>query len=145
MEINNDSLKEFRADFSEAMKKLDEKYDITIYLGRITYYRNHFQGTLTVDNGSDPEKIAENRFDEEVRDYPETGLRPGMYRQVFVGGNGRKYAALGFRRNAKKYPISIIDIRTGERRKATPNFVKEILNEKYMDNLAAMPEDEDDD
>ena len=145
MEISNDSLKEFRADFSEAMKKLEEKYDITIYLGRITYYRNHFQGTLTVDNGSDPEKIAENRFDEEVLDYPETGLRPGMYRQVFVGGNGRKYAALGFRRNAKKYPISMIDIRTGERRKATPGFVKEVLNEKYMDNLAAVPEDEDDD
>ncbi len=27
MEISNDSLKEFRADFSEAMKKLEEKYD----------------------------------------------------------------------------------------------------------------------
>ncbi len=136
MEINNDSLKEFRADFKEAMKTLEEKYDVTIRLGGITYYTNHFQSTLTVDNGRDPEKIAENRFDEDVLDYPETGLRPGMYRQIFVGNNGRKYATLGFRKNAKKYPIQMIDIRTGERRKATTWFVKEILNEKYMDNLA---------
>ena len=66
MEINDNNLYAFRDDFEKAMLDLQEKYDVTISLGRITYGDERFSAKVTVVNGRDPEIVARNRFDADV-------------------------------------------------------------------------------
>lgn len=52
--ITNAVLKEFRKDFKEAVKDLEEKYNIEIEIGNITYSDHDFRGKLTcVEKGED--------------------------------------------------------------------------------------------
>lgn len=46
MEINKQTLVEFRRDFAQAVKNLEDKYNMTIELKKITYEDNSFRGTL---------------------------------------------------------------------------------------------------
>lgn len=48
MEINNQTLTEFRHDFERAMEQLQEKYKVTIELKKITYELNSFKGAIEV-------------------------------------------------------------------------------------------------
>lgn len=131
MEFTSDQLDAFLKDFHEAMKALEEKYDITVKLGTIKYYNDHFESTLHAENGRDPEKIAEQQFDRDALYYQYDGIHPGMYRQVFVNPKGTVMALIGFQKNAKKYPLIVQDIHTGEYFRAPLNVIKEFRNEKF--------------
>ena len=48
MEINNQTLTQFRKDFAEAVKELGNKYGVDIEIGHITYESNSFHGALNV-------------------------------------------------------------------------------------------------
>ena len=47
MNINKETLKEFRRDLKEVMKDVEDKYNIDLSLGSITYEINSFHATLT--------------------------------------------------------------------------------------------------
>ena len=66
MKISKGSLMGFRKDFKEAMASLEEKYDITVLLGSMTYNADGFSSRLEVKNSRDPEIIARNDFDANV-------------------------------------------------------------------------------
>ncbi|WP_026498966.1 hypothetical protein [Butyrivibrio sp. WCD2001] len=93
MEINKNTLTEFRRDFKEAVASLEEKYDVTISLGSISYSENDFTSKLTVNNGHDKDDIAQREFDRDVWKYAHLGLGKGMYKRIFVGLDGNKYTA----------------------------------------------------
>lgn len=133
MEINIENLDIFRKEFKEAMLPLQEKYGVTISLGRITYLDERFSAKLTVTNGVDPDEVARNSFDADVWRYEHIGLRPGMYNRIFIGEDGQKYAFRGFNTKAKKWPIKMIRLSDGEVRVCNDRFVKEIINEYYAD------------
>ncbi|HCW22286.1 MAG TPA: hypothetical protein DGX96_01045 [Lachnospiraceae bacterium] len=132
MEMTGDQIDAFRKDFNEAMKALEEKYDITLRLGTITYYKDYFESTLHAEKGRDPEKIAEQQFDRDALYYQYDGIHPGMYRQVFVSPKGTVMALIGFRKNAKKYPLLVQDIHTGLYYRAPLTVIKEFRNEKFF-------------
>lgn len=134
MKMNQSEIAEFRKDFNRVMKELEEKYDITVSLGRITYSAEQFSARLTVDNSRDPETIARNNFDEEVWKYADIGLMPGMYRQVFVGKDRNRYAIEGFIPNARKNPLKIVRISDRKPFRAPRSFIDTVLNEKYEPN-----------
>ncbi len=136
MVINGKMIDEFRLDFNKVMEGLQEKYDITISLGSISYWENGFTSKLIVNNGRDPEEIARREFDDNVWKFSHIGLEKGMYRRVFLGPTGERFAILGFNSNAKKYPLKIFRISDQSYRKAGEHFIKEILNEYYVDNYA---------
>lgn len=136
MEITGEQLDAFRKDFDKAMVQLQDKYDVTISLGAITYEEERFSARVTVKNGQDPEEIARADFDADVYKFAHLGLGPGMYKRVFIGNNGERFAIVGFNTRAKKYPLEIIRIRDGSRRKAGEGFIKELVNEYYAENLA---------
>lgn len=136
MIINADSVEEFRKDFNEAMKGLQDKYDITISLGSITYWQDRFTAKLTANNGRDSEMIARAEFDRNVWKYRHLGLEPGMYNRIFIGDNGEQYAIEGFKVKARKYPLEIVNIRTGAHERSTEDFIKELRNEYYVENHA---------
>ena len=133
MDINKESLDAFRADFKQAMQALQEKYDVTVSLGRITYTEERFSGKLTVTNGRDPEDAARSAFDADVWRFDHLGLQPGMYNRVFIGEDGNRYAVQGFNTRAKKWPIKMKRISDGENRVCNDQFIKEFLNEYYVD------------
>lgn len=95
MEISGKTLDEFRKDFNDVMSVLQDKYDVSISLGPITY--------------------AEERFSAKLSE---------------------TYAIVGFNTRAPRYPLEIIQISDGSRRKAGEGFIKELLNEYYVENLS---------
>ena len=134
MIINGNTLDEFSRDFRNVVESLQEKYDVTISLGPVTYWENGFSSKMTVYNGRDLAEIERREFDENVWKYAHLGLERGMYRRVFIGATGEKYALLGFNTKAKKYPLEILKISDGSRGRAGERFIKELLNEYYVEN-----------
>ena len=133
MEINKENLAAFLADFDQTIQVLQEKYDVTISLGRITYTEERFSGKLTITNGRDPEDAARSAFDADVWRFDHLGLRPGMYNRIFIGKDGKRYAIQGFNTRARKWPIIIKRISDGENRVCGDQFIKEFLDEYYTE------------
>ena len=92
MAINKETVEQFRADFNKAMEELEEKYDLTINLGTISYWKDHFTAQLEANAGRDPEQIARAAFDRNVWKVAEYGVKEGMYMRIFVGRDKRRYA-----------------------------------------------------
>ena len=135
MNINPNELDRFRKDFKEAMAPLQDKYDITISLGNITYTADEFYGKMTVKNSRDKEEIERKDFDRDVWKYEHLGFEAGMYRRIFVGANGKRYAIIGFNTRSKKYPLRFVDISDVSIRRGSAGFVREIVNEYYSENI----------
>ncbi|MBR2528909.1 MAG: hypothetical protein IKE58_10630 [Blautia sp.] len=133
MEINKETLRAFREDFNQAVQSLQEKYDVTISLGSITFLEERFSAKLTVTNGRDPEDVARNEFDVDVWKFTHLGLKPGMYNRVFMGQDGQRYAIRGFNTRARKWPIKMMRISDGENRVCSEKFIKKFLDEYYVD------------
>lgn len=134
MKINKETLPEFRKDFKEAVKALEEKYCITLQLGGITYSENQFTAKLTAVNGTDPDDVQRHAFDDNVWKFSHLGLEKGMYNRIFLGIDGKKYAIQGFMTNAKKYPLIIYSVSEKQLRRTTEVFVDKWLDEFYVDS-----------
>ena len=135
MVVTPEFLVEFRKDFNEAMDALREKYDISISLGNITFEDERFSGKLSVVMPRDPEDIARASFDAEAWKFFEIGIQEGMYKRIFVGRNGRRYAILALKPRSYKSPLRIIDVETGERYRCGRDFVKEWTDLHYAQVL----------
>ena len=135
MEINHNTLSEFRQDFNTAVAEMQKKYGVKISLGSITYEENRFSAKLTVVNGKDAEEAERAAFDADVWKFSHLGLEKGMYKRVIIGTDGNRYAIVGFNTKAQKYPLILISIRDGIRIKAGELFIKEIVNEYYAQVL----------
>ncbi len=136
MEITGKTLDAFREDFNRVVLELQDKYDVTISLGSITYWEERFSAKLTVKNGRDPEEIARADFDAGVWKYAHLGLSQGMYKRMFIGVDGRRYAIVGFNTKATRYPLEIVQVSDGSRSRAGEGFIKELMDEYYAENLA---------
>lgn len=143
MNINPNELDDFLIDLMKATVELEQKYDVTISVGRISYDQDEFTTRLTVKNGHDKEQIKRIDFDKNVWKYEYLGFTKGMYRRIFLAADGRRYAILGFNTRAKLYPLIVADILDGRIGKAPAGFVKDILNEYYVKNLIGSIEDEE--
>ena len=135
MIINSNNLDAFRNDFKKAMADLQEKYDVTISLGNITFEEERFSAKVTVVNGQDPEQVERNNFDADVWRYSHLGLQPGMYHRIFRGTDNQLYAIRGFNTKAKKHPIKILRISDSTRRICGESFIKEFFNEYYVESI----------
>lgn len=132
MEITNASLDAFIKDFRSSVADLERKYEVTISLGRITYEEERFTTKMTVINGLDPEEVARAAFDADVWKYEHLGLTQGMYNRLFIAVNGKRYAIHGFNTRAPKYPLKVIDVTTGEHRRAGEGFIRRIEDGTYI-------------
>lgn len=109
MDINKESLDEFRKDFEKAVKELEAKYSVDISLGRISYQLNEFHSTVNVRKkgltttewnrycgqyGFTPEDLGK-RFTYNRKVYTITGIK-----------KGNKYPILTKRDDGKKYSFA---------------------------------------
>ena len=134
MEINGQTVDEFRADFNAAVAPLQEKYGVTITLGHITYYKEYFSSRLKVVNGTDTETTEMHNFDADVWKFEHLGLRPGMYKRIFKGVDGEMYFIRGFNLRAHKYPINISRVSDGDESRCAEGFIKELLPEYFINS-----------
>lgn len=124
MKISRETLREFREDFMAAIAPLEDKYDVTVKLGYISFNADEFSSKMR------------NDFDANVWKYEHLGGREGMYKRVFTGADGHRYAITGFNTRAKKRAILMIRVIDGVRFATSEGFVREVTDEIYAENLA---------
>lgn len=144
MKISRGTLMEFRKDFKAAVASLEEKYDVTVLLGSISYNEDGFSSRMEVKNSRDPEIIAKNDFDANVWKYEHLGFHEGMYKRIFIGADGQRYAVTGFNTRAKKRAILMTRVSDGAKFATSESFVREITNDIYAENLAEIVVEVDD-
>lgn len=121
MVINKTSLNNFRADFEEAMKGLEEKYGVDIDLGNIRYDDDSFRSKIEVANKGVTENREKEQYLEFVKYNPNYGLTAEMWGKEVVGADGGKYVIVGVNPKARKN-ILVIEAK-GERYSCRPAFI----------------------
>ena len=135
MIVTPEFLDEFRKDFDNTVEMLRQKYDISIFLGPISYTNERFSATLNVNMTRDPEDIARANFDAEAWKFQDIGITEGMYKRIFIGRNGKRYAVVALRPRTYKTPLRIVDVEDGKRFKADRGFIKEWTDSFYAEIL----------
>ena len=135
MIVTPDFLEEFRKDFNEAMEALQRKHNISISLGRITYEEERFSAKLSVNMTQDPEDIARANFDAEAWKFDDIGIHEGMYKRIYIGRDGKRYAIIGLKPRSYKQPIRSIGVEDGKHYMAGKGFIKEWTDVYYAEVL----------
>ena len=135
MQVTKELLDAFEKDFMKAMGPLQEKYGVSVSLGRITYEEERFSARLTVNMASDPEDVARANFDAEAWKFEDIGIQPGMYRRIYRGADGREYAILELTPRARKYPIRSVCVQDGKFYRSGRKFIREWTDAWYSNIL----------
>ncbi len=135
MIVTPEFLDDFRKEFNDAVETLREKYDISILLGPITYTNERFSATVNVNMTRDPEDIARANFDADAWKFEDIGITEGMYKKIFIGKDGKRYAIVGLKPRSYKTPLLIVDVDDGRRYKAGRMFVQNWTDSFYAEVL----------
>ena len=125
--INAQMLDNFRGDFAQAVKSLEQKYGIIIELGRITYGSDHFRASIECKEGSDKDEAEERNFKKRCKYY---GLMPEDYdRRITIKEKGVDvdYIITGIDESRRKYPIMIRRVSDCVDRLAPAELIKRVL------------------
>lgn len=101
MDINKTTLKAFREDFKNVIKTLEDKYELTIELGGITYDSSGFHVKMEATSGSSDE-AERTKFEKAAMSFKYYGITADMYNKEFVGRDGKTYALVGLNTKAPK-------------------------------------------
>jgi hypothetical protein len=123
--IDKQTLENFREDFQDAMKALEQKYGFVIELGRITYTATSFTGKLEVNEGESKDDVNEQDFYKYCSMY---GLSKTDYDRRF-DFQGKHYIITGIRPSKRKYPICCQCVEDGRTYGFTVEGVKRALKD----------------
>jgi hypothetical protein len=121
--IDRQTLENFRQDFNEAMKDLEQKYGFVIELGRITYTPTSFTGKLEVHEGESKDDVNEQEFKKYCYMF---GLDEQDYDRRFTF-QGKDYIVTGIRPSKRKYPICCQEVQSGTTCGFTSECVRKAL------------------
>lgn len=100
MKMNKDNFNNFKKDFMEAVKVLEDKYDVSISFGNnISYTENFFRTKIEVTNGSNAEDAEKVTFERNILGN-KYGITPNDYGKEFAI-KGEKFTLIGFRPRAR--------------------------------------------
>lgn len=94
-------LKNFRKDFKEAVKDLEEKYNLEINIGNITYSDVDFQTKLNAVLIKDGKSVEQIEFEKYCEYY---NLKPSDYNRKLKTQEKGTYYLIGFSPKARTYP-----------------------------------------
>lgn len=134
MEINQTTLKEFRKDFQEAVKALEEKYGIVIQAKGITYEQSQFHFKVEVSNGNSYEDLCEQSFKQYASMF---GFSESDYMRTFKDHLGDEYMIVGLNPKKRKNVVVIKSTRTGNQYVCAPSYIPWIA-EKYESRYRRM-------
>lgn len=110
MEINQNTLRQFREDYQQTVKTLEEKYGVVIQTRGITYSDNEFHFTTEVVNGKNKDDVRKTQFEHYCQRY---SLKKEDFMRNFEV-RGVTYQIVGIQPNKRKHPIMIKDVKTGK-------------------------------
>ena len=108
--IDKKMLQEFRNDFADAVKTLEQKYGIVIELGQISYTATSFDGKIKCREGASKDDANAADFRHYCKMY---GLDEDDYDRRFTYG-GDEYVIVGIRPSKRKYPIACTQLKSGQ-------------------------------
>lgn len=110
--ITKEVLSNFREDFKQAIKELEEKYNFEISLTKISYSDNDFTGTMKVVEKAGGKSGQQIEFEKYCRLYD---LKESDYRRPVQSlTRGKSFVLVGFSPRAKKYPYLVECVETGD-------------------------------
>ena len=121
--IDKQLLADFRKDFEEKMKDLEQKYGLVIALGSIRYLPDRFEGKLECKEGESREDVNEQDFKKYCSSY---GLSPEDFDRRFTY-QGHDYIIVGVRPSKRKYPICCQRVDDGDTYGFTAELVRRCL------------------
>lgn len=145
MKMSTQNLRLFREDFANEMKKLEEKYHISIKLGNIRYSEEDFTAKLTATNQTSV-KSPKEQFEEESKYFRGLGVMPNMYGKLFRGIDGGLFRLVGLRTNARKNIFTIQRLEDGKQYVCDGFFLKlekENSYEKMIDYILHQATEQD--
>lgn len=119
MKIDLQSIRDFRKDFEEAVKDLEQKYGVVVTLGQITYGYDEFYCRMAVKNGQSKEELFKKEFE---ADCAKVGLYPEDYGQTFMR-HGHTFKIVGLDLKKRKYPVIIEDTATGKTMRCSVGYL----------------------
>ena len=121
--IDKQTLENFRKDFAETVKTLEQKYGFIIELGTIHYTATSLEAKMTAKEGDSKDDINEKEFKKYCRMY---GLDAEDYDRRFTF-KGKDYIVVGVRPSKRKYPICCLEVSSGQTYGFTVAAVKQGL------------------
>ncbi len=109
MVFNSNNLNNFRKDFSEAMKTLEVKYNVTVSLGKISYSDVSATGKCTIAN-----KASVNGLELNAEDVENWNLYSEMFglKREWLGKtfnyDGATNTIIGIEPSRRKYPVKVL-------------------------------------
>lgn len=117
MEMSKSQFNEFRSEFAEAMKALEERFGVSIEMGNIRYDDDYFTSKMTVTNKTvSGYKITEVSVTDAMSDLNAVTIGSRWKKD---GGN-TIYTVVDYKGNRPKYPW-IIESENGARYKCPSN------------------------
>lgn len=129
MNMTKANLDSFRKDFNEAMKALNEKYDVDVHLKNIRYSDDSFTSKIEVQNrGESGEKVdlTLKKLETAFCNYAYRYNLEGQLGAIFERG-GSKYKIIGMKPRSKTMPIVVEKISDGSRYKYAASSIQEAL------------------
>lgn len=123
MKINKTTLDNFREDFKEAVKSLEEKYGVVVKLSKICYDEDSFSGKIEVSNGSDVDEVEKKKFEKDCWAFH---LMKEDYGRT-ISFDGQTLKIVGLDSSRRKYPVVVENVRTGKKSLASIGMVLEEL------------------
>ena len=125
--ITKDTMSNFRIDFQDAMKALEEKYNMKISLGNISYSDAEFRSKVT---GISNDPVAQEHKDARVS--PQLNLMATQlgisYNTNFIGSmykvQGKTFKIQGYSSKSYKYPIVALCNEDGKTYKLSWNAIQ---------------------
>ena len=115
MTLNNQLLKEYRADLEKALKVLNEKHGIITKVGAMTYSDTEFSYSTKAEVGGSKEEIEQRAFDRDRCRFFNFSCEYGTKLTI----NGDAFKLVGLKPRATKMPIVIQNIATGKKYKVS--------------------------
>ena len=124
MEVFRDvDVEQIKIEIMQAFNAISKKHDVTLSMGVITYTPYNFTAKLTAKtgNGEDFDRLNFNRNCNRL------GFDESDFGKEFYHA-GAMYKITGINTRASKMPMSYENTITGQKYKASPTWLKRVLN-----------------
>ena len=124
MALTRNEIKQFREDFKNAVKDLEQQYNLDIKLGNIRFGKFEFYTKLTCTKTTEKAKqTVMETLKNEFRMWAETyGVNPDLFGKSYTQ-NGKIYTVAGINNRARKYPV-LLNCSDGKTYKSDKSMLK---------------------
>ena len=130
--ITRTFLKELREQINRKLKSVAEEHEIEINCGNCSYGNNEATFKLKINIKNEDGKVMTAEYENLV----ELAFMRGFDVNGIYDLNGRKVSLEGYNYRAKKYPLQVMDLENGDRRKVSKQWFETNVANKVWKAMA---------